>query len=57
MELISRELVAYETAARGYELKVTQLGLEILRMQHLPPRTLRKPTASANGRLIRAAGY
>jgi len=58
LELISRELAVYEPAARGYELKATPLGLDILRLQHLPPRTLRKPVVmAASGRLIRSAGY
>ncbi len=57
LELISRELVSYEPAARGYELKITSLGLNILRMQHLPARTLKPALKPADGRLIRSAGY
>jgi len=59
LELISRELAAYEPAARGYELKITPLGMTILRTHHVPAaRTARPfPAPSNGGRLIRPAGY
>jgi hypothetical protein len=60
LELISRELAAYEPAQRGYELKITPLGMTILRSHHTPTtRTVRPFTAPTNngGRLIRPAGY
>jgi len=59
LELISRELAVYEPAARGYELKITPIGMTILRTHHIPTRTVRPfPAPSSNGgRLIRPAGY